>query len=318
MGASLASKAMSTTEAHGILPVSARRIVAVVAIVALLPYIVLKVLWLSGSSIGMVPGAGNEHMQDVRMEIGNVITVGLAVIGVVVVLALTRRWGMRLPWFLLTIPAAAATGGLAPIALGLPLGVALQAVTQSGIVSSGGEGDLLPGVFAVVYGGFAVYGIALAVLFADYVQRRWAALLAVGPQPPRRPWVRVLAAAAIIVFAAAMVFWACAPTTAGLAGWESLAQRTVLVVIAALSIAGCAALLVGTAQRPRTRWAAGWIGCCTAAAQGPTLLLLSNDAAIDLALLAVTIIATPTAAWLGLSTVRCTVTHAQATAHAAV
>lgn len=307
---------MSTTEAHGILPVSARRIVAVVAIVALLPYTVLKVLWLSGSSIGMVPGAGTGHMQDARMEIGNLITVGLAVIGVVVLLALTRRWGMRLPWWLLTIPAAAATGALAPIALGLPLGVLLQAATQSGDVSSGGEGDLLPGVFAVVYGGFAVYGIALAVLFADYVQRRWAALLAAGPQPPHRPWVRVLAAAAIVVFAAAMVFWAFAPITAGLAGWESLAQRTVLAVVAALSIAGCAALLVGTAQRPRARWAAGWIGCCTAAVQGPTLLLLSNDAAIDPALLAVTLIATPTAAWLGLSTVRRTATHAQATAHA--
>ena len=50
------------------------------------------------------------------MEIGNLITAGLAVIGVVV-LARTRRRGMRLPWWLLTIPAASATGALAPIAL---------------------------------------------------------------------------------------------------------------------------------------------------------------------------------------------------------
>ncbi|WP_405433533.1 hypothetical protein [Micromonospora sp. NBC_00617] len=33
------------------------------------------------------------------MEIGNVITVVLVVIGVVAVLALTGRWGQRPPWW---------------------------------------------------------------------------------------------------------------------------------------------------------------------------------------------------------------------------
>ncbi|MEU0156605.1 hypothetical protein [Micromonospora fulviviridis] len=55
------------------------------------------------------------------MGIGNVITVVLAMIGVVV-LALTGPGGQRLPWWTLVIPAAAATGGLSPIALGLLVG----------------------------------------------------------------------------------------------------------------------------------------------------------------------------------------------------
>ena len=55
---------------------------------------------------------------------------------------------------------------------------------------------------------------------------------------------------------------------------------------------------------PRLRWAAGWIGCCTVAAQGPTLLLLARDASVDPRLLVVTLLATPAAAWLGLSALR--------------
>jgi hypothetical protein len=292
----------------GLLSGALRRIVVVAAVVALAPYLVLKVLWLAGSRIGMVPGVAS-HMGDARMQIGNVITVGLAVCGVAVVLALVSRWGRRLPWWTVVLPAAVATGALAPIALGLPLGALLQAVIR-GDVSSGGEGDLLPGVFFVVYGGFAVYGIALAILFADYVQRRWSAVLDAGPVPPRTGWGRALPAAALGLFAATTVSWAFAPPSAGLAGWESIAQRTVLVVVGLLTVVGGVALLWRGSSMPRERWAAGWIGCCTAAVQGPTLLLLANEAVIDPLLLAVTLVATPAAAWLGLSALRRSATAA--------
>lgn len=291
-----------SSDLRGLLPPNARRVTAAIAVLALLPYAVLKVLWLAGSRIGMVPGAGPSHMHDARMEIGNVVTLVLAAIGVVVVLALSQRWGLRTPWWLIVLPAAVATGALAPIALGLPVGVVLQAVI-AGDVSSGGEGDLLPAVFAVVYGGFALYGIALAVLFADYAHRRWGALLSAPPRAPR-PAARIAAVTALGAFAAAAVFWALAPAGAGLAGWESLAQRTVLIVVALLTLLGGAALATASPALPRTRWAAGWIGCSTAAVQGPTLLLLANDAAIDPLLLAATILATPAAAWLGLSALR--------------
>ncbi|MEV0157983.1 hypothetical protein AB0H57_30355 [Micromonospora sp. NPDC050686] len=222
------------------------------------------------------------------MEIGNVITVILAAIGVVVVLALTGRWGQRLPWWTLVIPAAVATGALAPIALGLPIGALLQALLQ-GSVRSGGEGNLTSWVFALVYGGFAVFGITLAVLFAG---------------PPRQRWARVLTVTAFILFAGAMLFWAFVSEPMGLAGWKSIAQRAVLVVVALLSLLGCAALLPpGDRPGHRLRWTLGWIGCCTAAVQGPVMLLLANDAAINPVLLAVTLVATPGAAWLGHSAI---------------
>ncbi|MBF6163027.1 hypothetical protein [Nocardia cyriacigeorgica] len=275
--------------------------IASVAIAALLPYLVLKVLWLSGSEIGMVPGSGPGHMQDTRMEIGNIITVVLTVIGVVVVLALTQPWGRRLPWWTLVVPAAAGTGALAPIALGLPIGATLQVATE-GSTRSGGEGNLSGSVFAVVYGGFGVFGIALAILFADYVHRRWAALISTAPAPLRPPWARTLATAAVVLFAAVMIFWALARAPHGLAGWESLAQRVVLVVVALLALLGAAALLTPTGG-PGLRWLTAWVGCTTAAVQGPLLLLLAHDATINPYLLAVTILATPAAAFLWLAAV---------------
>lgn len=58
-----------------------------------------------------------------------------------------------------------------------------------------------------------------------------------------------------------------------------------------------------TPALPRLRWAVGWIGCCTVAAQGPTLLL-ARDASVDPRLLVVTLLATPAAARLGLSALR--------------
>lgn len=288
----------------GLLPVVVRGGVSALAILALLPYIILKLMWLGGSQIGMVPGSGTGLMHDTRMEVGNAITVGLAVIGVIVSLALSQRWGQRLPWWVIVIPAAAATGAVAPIALGLPVGALLQAIIE-GAVRSGGEGNLTGSVFALVYGGFGVFGVALIVLFADYVHRRWSPVLdAAPPRPPHR-WIRVVMTAAFLPFAAAMLFWAVAPPSAGLAGWESLSQRVVLILVAVLSLLGCAVMLAvpGDRPRPRVRWMLGWIGCSTAAVQGPVMLLLANDAAIDPTLLVVTLIAAPAAMWLGLSSI---------------
>lgn len=221
---------------------------------------------------------------------------------VLVVLALTRRWGLRLPWWLPVLPAAVATGAVAPIALGLPVGALLQLVVH-GDVRTGGEGSLLPAVFAVVYGGFAAFGVGLAVLFVDYVHRRWPVLLRQGPPAPPVRTLRLLAIAGMAPLAAATTFWALAPAEHGLRGWESIAQRTALLGVAVLTVVGCAALLARTSSGPRLRWALGWVGCCTAAVQGPTMLLLSPDGDVNPVMLAVVVVATPVAAWLGLSAV---------------
>ncbi|PZP29780.1 MAG: hypothetical protein DI613_11475 [Kocuria rhizophila] len=280
--------------------------VGVAAIASLLPYTILKILWLGGSKLGMKVGAAGGHMQDVRMEIGNVVTVVLAVIGAGVVLALIQRWGQRLPWWVVLVPAAGATGTLAPIALGLPVGVLLQSALE-GNVRSGGEGDLQGGVFALVYGGFGVFGIALAVLFVDYLKRRWPTLMTTGPRWPHQQWVVPVAWLGMLPLVGALWFWAAnGASSAGLAGWESLAQRTVLVVIGLLVLSGLVSPYLARwgALRPAAAWMVAWIGCCVAAVQGPVLLLLSRDGTVELPLLFVTILATPSAVLLASAMLR--------------
>lgn len=177
------TKPSSLGQSRGFLHPRLRTVIGIVAVASLIPYAVMKVMWLLGSRIGMVEGAGEDHMHDTRTELGNLITVGLVVVAAVVVLVLTSPWGLRLPWWTIVIPAAGATGALAPIALGLPVGVVIQAAVL-GNVRSGGEGNLSGSVFALVYGGFGLFGIALATLLVDYMQRRWAGALASGPLPP--------------------------------------------------------------------------------------------------------------------------------------
>lgn len=283
-----------------------RSAIAAIAIAALLPYTVLKVLWLADSRIGMVPGSGYGHMQDARMEIGNGITILAVGVGIAVVLALVQDWGMRLSWWVLVLPAAGATGALAPIALGLPFGVLLQTLVD-GNVSTGGEGNLEGPVFSVVYGGFAVFGIALSVLFVDYVGRRWSTVIASGPKPPRERWIILAAIAGMVPFALGMLFWAFpAPGTAGLDGWQSIAQRMVLVVIALLTLVGLITPLLPRllAAPPVLAWLTVWVGCCTAAVQGPILLLLAHDAVLSVPLLVLAALATPAAVLFGLAVLR--------------
>jgi hypothetical protein len=283
-----------------------RSAIAAIAIAALLPYTVLKVLWLADSRIGMVPGSGYGHMQDARMEIGNGITILAVGVGIAVVLALVQDWGMRLSWWVLVLPAAGATGALAPIALGLPFGVLLQTLVD-GNMSTGGEGNLEGPVFSVVYGGFAVFGIALSVLFVDYVGRRWSTVIASGPKPPRERWIILAAIAGMVPFALGMLFWAFpAPGTAGLDGWQSIAQRMVLVVIALLTLVGLITPLLPRllAAPPVRAWLTVWVGCCTAAVQGPILLLLAHDAVLSVPLLVLAALATPAAVLFGLAVLR--------------
>jgi len=100
----------------------------------------------------------------------------------------------------------------------------------------------------------------------------------------------------------AVAVWAFARGSMVLSGWESLAQRVVLIAIAVLVVTGNLVLLLPAHGRgPRLRWFVGWVGCCTAAVQGPVLLVLAKDSSVNPVLLTVAAIATPSAIALGLS-----------------
>jgi hypothetical protein len=286
--------------------VRVRRIAFWTALISAVPYLVLKVLWLGGADVGIRPGEQPGVMQEPRMVVGNLITIGLMLIGVMLAYVLARDRLGRTPAWIVLFVAGGATGLLAPILLGLPIGIALQWVID-GELGSGGDGELEGWVYAVVYGSFAVMGAALVALLVVYVDGRWGRIFGEPPRAPRSGGLSVLAVVGMAPFGLAMLLWGFAgPGAFGPAGMESIAQRTVLTTTGALVLAGLAVPYLPdlTVRWPRAAWLFGWVGCCTAAVQGPSQLVLANDGDISPVIAALTAITTPAAVVFGLAVLR--------------
>ena len=271
------------------------------AVVATVPYVVLKVLWLTGSTIGTTDRQGRDALSSTRYVAGNSITVVLMVVAAVFVVALTRSWANRVPARLVFVLAAGATGLLSPILVGLPVGLAVQAVV-SGDVTPAEDAGMAPWVFGVVYCGFGLLGLAMAVLVIAHVLDRWGSLTT---RRPRRPWwpLTLAGAVGLLPFGAAMTFWGLAgPGNSGPQGMDQPAQRTVLLVTGMLSIAAFVApMLSSVASRwPRLAWLITWTGCCVAALQGLTQILLAQGGKVEPAVAVIAVLTTPGACLHGL------------------
>lgn len=296
-GAPLTTTAATTPSARRAGPALA------VAVVAVLPYLALKGLWLSGSTIGLTPDAVTE-MHSARFVTGNAITVALEIVALALAWSLTRPWAKGVPPRLFATLAAGASGLLAPILIGMPLGQVAETIAH-GRPSLDGEG-MAPWVFACVYGGFVLLGASLAVLLGGYARERWGHLFT---SPPRviRPWTLAAGVVGLAPFGLAMLWWALAgPGATGPQAMDTPAQRTVLAVTGTLSLAAVLVPVAALAGRPvgpraaQLAWLVVWLGCCTAALQGPTQLLLAHGATIQPAVAAIALVATPGAVVHGL------------------
>ncbi|MFD0853265.1 hypothetical protein ACFQ07_13575, partial [Actinomadura adrarensis] len=94
---------------------------------ACLPYLTLKALWLSGADIGLDAEAADQ-MHSAKFMVANAVTMGMELTAVLVAFTFTYPFGRRLPAWLVLFPMWVGTGLLAPIALGAPLGMLVQAV----------------------------------------------------------------------------------------------------------------------------------------------------------------------------------------------
>lgn len=277
-------------------------------VVSVAPYVLIKIAWLAGSDIGMKPGTGTDEMGTTRFVTGNIVTIGMDILSVVLGLALIQPWGWRIPAWSVFIVGGAATGLLAPILLGIPLGSLLQLAFE-GNLTSGGEGNLEGWTFAIIYGGFGVTAAALAVLLALYADERWGHLVAAGVRPPAQSWVRAVGGAGMAVFAAAMLYWGVVgPGTSGPLGMNSIAQGTVLVVTGLAAVAGFLAplLMGGAASRGRAAALITWVQCAITALQGPTGLLLAHDGQISPIGVGVAAAGTPAAVLYALAVLKST------------
>jgi hypothetical protein len=159
-----------------------------VSAAACLPYLFLKVVWTLDMPVGVTDTAqlhGNESVA------GNAVMAVVQLVAVVLVLALVRPWGRRVPTWLLLLPVWVGTGLLFQVIVGSAiLGLSSTASRESAM----NLGGIASWVYVVVYASFAVQGVALAIAFACHVQARWGRLLGertsdISPSPDDRSWL---------------------------------------------------------------------------------------------------------------------------------
>ncbi len=124
------------------------------AIASALPYLALKVVWLSGGTLGV---ADQSMMRDASTIVLNAITAGMDLVGIALALAFTHRWGLRMPVWLLLPPIWVATGLLTTFVVGVPITAIVNALASDSVprVTSG---PVQPWVYVVVYVEFAGLG----------------------------------------------------------------------------------------------------------------------------------------------------------------
>ncbi|MFH8577912.1 hypothetical protein [Streptomyces zaomyceticus] len=267
----------------------ARRALRVVAILACVPYVSLKIAWVAGSEIGIPAGSVLLERREL-LAVANSITVLADALVVVLALLLTRPWGRRVPAWLLALPMWAATGLLAPIMTGYPTQLAVALLGGDERAAAPAEPFLDPWVFAVVYGGFILQGLSLGTLFALYARDRWGHLWRgrLGGLPARLSGPRVrataLAGAVLALFPAVLhVRWLLG-STEGMSARQIAERDSDAVVLEAqwvvFLVVGVAATLFLVLCRPaalqvRTAVAAAWVGSGTAGCWGAYMSLVA-------------------------------------------
>ncbi|WKV74671.1 hypothetical protein AW27_026030 [Streptomyces sp. PCS3-D2] len=261
------------------------------ALVALVPYLALKVAWLSGSRIG-IPDGSALLQPGPFLTAANAVTLAMDACVIPLVLVLTRPWGLRTPGWMLTLPAFAATGLLTPILLAFPGQLLVRALGfGSGPEAAAAREPFLDSwVFTVVYTGFTVQGLTLAALFVPYARKRWGRRWqgVVGERLPRLTGVVAAAATSgALALTALFLYWA-AGGTAGLSA-ERAEAHTAESAVVSLAHAMCAlaagagALLLARGGALRARWPLGlaWVGAAATLAWGVFTLAVSWGPQVD-------------------------------------
>jgi hypothetical protein len=231
-------------------PVAYRRALGWLASAGTLPYVLLKILWLAGSPVGTRDPA---FLADPVIHTMNAVTLGMDLVVVALALALTHRWGARLPAWLVLLPMWVGTGFLVPMA------VAIAPATVVTIATGAiGTGPLQPWVQPMVYGGFAWQGIFLCAAFVVHTRGRWGGVLTATAPPAQLPLLRVIAGGGTAMAGISAVL----QLAVGLAGGDviGLLVQIINAALAASGAAGVLALVRGALPRPWIAAAAAWTG----------------------------------------------------------
>ncbi|MER6998414.1 hypothetical protein [Streptomyces sp. NPDC000410] len=271
-----------------------RRALRALTIASCLPYLSLKIAWISGSRIG-IPEGSVLLREPGMIAVANGVTVLMDACVVVLALLLTRPWGRHVKAWLLTVPMWTATGLLVPIMVGFPIQLLLS-LGDGSLPQDSKEPFLHDWVFSVVYGGFIVQGLTLGTLFALYARERWGHLWRGTvwelPTTVTGPLVRSTAVAGslLALFPAVMhLLWA-SGSTAGLSPLRAAQRTTDFYVLAGVHVlfplaAAAGALLLAFRPAPslpvRTPLGLAWVGSACLGAWGGWMLLATLMPDID-------------------------------------
>ncbi|MBE1534898.1 hypothetical protein [Actinomadura algeriensis] len=236
-----------------------RLAVCAATIAACVPYLTIKLAWLSGSTVGW---NDTEAAGDSVLYVGNLITMLMDAVAVAVASAFTFRWGLRLPAWLVLVPIWVAAGLLVPIAISVPPAAVIM-VFDDAASASGDAGAMQGWVFGVVYTSFTLQGIGLLTAFALYARVRWGDVLAartrdvaVGATHGLQGLLLRTALVFAVVFAAVNLYWAFGGTAGrpdGPTGDLNPAQHILAGTGAVLAVAGAVALLAVLRRPHRPR-----------------------------------------------------------------
>ena len=227
------------TTISGVPTVSARRrLVSVLAVAGTVPYLTLKVAWLSGSRVGLLdPDFG----RSATMHLANAATLVMDAVAVLLAVAFVARWRLRVPSPLVLAPMWVGTGLLAPIVVILPLQIMIG-VPES---SASGPTAIADWVYLVVYAGFFWQGVFLMLGFALWARERWGE---VAGRPLGSTHATATTRAAWVLLASTAVLLALGADDHGAIAWPNRGGDLAAVLAAGL---GLGLLHLGTGPRWR-------------------------------------------------------------------
>lgn len=172
-----------------------RRSLAAFAALMTLPYLALKIAWLSGSGVGL---QDPEFGSSTAMLVLNAVTMGLDVVALILAGIFFFRRGIRAPLWLVLPPMWIGAGLLGQILVTMPVSLVWQAASPAQ-PTTGEVPPIADWVYAAVYAGFTGLAIGLLGAFAIYAWQRWGHL----PLLPSGARARVaLRAATVLVVVA--------------------------------------------------------------------------------------------------------------------
>jgi hypothetical protein len=238
-----------------------RFVIGYAVVAAVLPYLGLKLLWVSGTMVGVPEGSPARAPGFVA---ANIVTGFLDAVAILVALAFTHRWGRRLPAWLVLTPVWVGTGLLIPAVVQILNGAAAAALTGGRAVTLA-DGLVAPWTYVVVYTSFGLQGSLLSIAFVLYARTRWSDLFDRGrhaagtPGPTRGVQVALAGFGAVAGCAVAAAHLVMAFGAQGAfvgayrPGWEYTARsgEVVNAAMAALAVVGIWAMLRRSTENRR-------------------------------------------------------------------